>query len=118
MNGGIVIQERPCPRCSIRRAVLIGTGKIAFSFNCRLECASNASTARQNQRARDVEPATPCPFGPGELARLSMYRAAVRAGLYTEWTEREIAPAAEHGSIEPLVALANAPDARQPMFGK
>ena len=91
MNGGIVIQERPCPRCSIRRTVLIGTRKVAFCFNCRLECASSGSAVRTGR------------------ARLSMYRPAVRAGLYSEWTEHDVAPAPKHGRLEPRIARGNRP---------
>jgi len=100
MNGGIVIQERPCQRCSIRRTVLMGTGRLAFCFNCRSECASNESTV-----------------GAGS-ARLRRYRAAVRTGLYSDWTDYEIAPATEHADIQPRVARGNEPDPRQPMFGR
>jgi ribosomal protein L37AE/L43A len=35
MNGGIVIQERRCPRCGNRRTVRRGSSSRSFCFNCR-----------------------------------------------------------------------------------
>ena len=96
MNGGIVIQERRCSRCSNRRTVRMGTSNVAFCFNCRHKWAANGSTARRHEGAVVVMPAPYYTFGPGERERLNRYRAAVRAGLYTEWTEPEIAPPAEY----------------------
>ncbi len=35
MNGGMVIEERGCPRHGIRRAVRRGSSTRSFCFNCR-----------------------------------------------------------------------------------
>ena len=74
MNGGMVIQERSCPRCSIHRTVQVGTSKIAFCFNCRLQWSANGSSALRDERALAVTATVPYRFGPTELARLRMYR--------------------------------------------
>jgi hypothetical protein len=35
MNGGILIQERRCPRCGNRRTARRGCSDHAICFNCR-----------------------------------------------------------------------------------
>ena len=80
MNGA-TIQEHPCPRCAIRRTVLIA--RASFCFNCRLHWDGQWS----QRSAAAVEP-RPEPFHvftAAEVARLRIYRAAVRAGFYTDW---------------------------------
>jgi hypothetical protein len=76
MNGGIVIHEQPCPRCRIRRTVRLGLSAKAFCFNCRLQWVAGES-------------AEPYRFDALQLARLAAYRSAIRAGLYSDWTERD-----------------------------
>ena len=76
MNGA-TIQERPCPRCAIRRTVRIA--RASFCFNCRLHW-----DGQWGQRsAAPVEPRYA--FSAAEITRLKIYRAAVRAGFYTDW---------------------------------
>ena len=72
MNGGIIVQERSCPRCGIRRTVRIGTLKVAFCFNCRLGWPATESAALRDERELAVTPGVPHRFGPAVLTRLSM----------------------------------------------
>jgi hypothetical protein len=64
------IEERwPCPRCGNRRRML-WRQRTYYCFNCRFETAST-----------DWEPHR---FTDAELARLTLYRSAVLAGLYSD----------------------------------
>jgi len=74
MNGGVVIQQRPCPRCAISRTVRLGSSQTSLCFNCRTRWASNSATGYPR---RAVESA--------QLSRLEIYRAAIQAGFYTDW---------------------------------
>jgi hypothetical protein len=83
MRDGILIQERACPRCGIRRTARLayGTSGTSFCFNCRLQWPT-----REAPVSHPV--GTPSPqhvLGPDALARLAVYRAAVRAGFYSDW---------------------------------
>src|SRR5918911_431890 len=80
MRDGILIQERVCPRCAIHRTVRLGHGT-SFCFNCRLQWATREAPAPQSIGT----PSSQHALGPAELARLAVYRAAVRAGFYTDW---------------------------------
>lgn len=72
----MMIEERRCPRCSIRRTVRLGTwGSVCL--NCRLPLDAAA-------RGPIAAPATQV-FTAAELVRLEIYRNAIRAGLYTDW---------------------------------
>ena len=65
------IEPRPCPRCRNRRsASLFG---VFHCFNCSYQWTG----------AADDE--APFPFTPEELERLTAYRGAVRAGVYSDW---------------------------------
>jgi hypothetical protein len=77
MNGAI-IQEHPCPRCAIQRTVSIASA--SFCFNCRLHWgkALGASEPR-------LEPQYT--FTTAETARLTIYRAAVHAGFYSDQSD-------------------------------
>jgi len=75
MNGA-TIQERPCPRCAIRRTVRIA--RASFCFNCRLHWG------RVSGAAFEPRPEPAYVFTAAETLRLEMYRAAVRAGFYTD----------------------------------
>jgi hypothetical protein len=75
MNGA-TIQERPCPRCAIRRTVRIaGT---SFCHNCHLqwEGASGAAFLPRPEPAYF--------FTAEETARLMIYRVAAQAGYYND----------------------------------
>jgi hypothetical protein len=75
MNGA-TIQERPCPRCAIRRTVRIwGT---SFCHNCHLQW-HGASGAAFLPR-----PTPAYIFTAQETARLMMYRAAFLAGYHND----------------------------------
>lgn len=75
MNQGI-IQEHPCPRCAIRRTVRVAT--VSLCFNCGLQWGE-VSDATRGPRP---EPAYT--FTAAETARLTIYRAAIQAGFYTD----------------------------------
>jgi hypothetical protein len=75
MNGG-TIQERPCPRCAIRRTVRLAGS--SFCHNCHLHWYG-ASGAACLPRAKPADT-----FSAQETARLTIYRAAVRAGFYND----------------------------------
>ncbi|MBV9322209.1 MAG: hypothetical protein JO352_00305 [Chloroflexi bacterium] len=64
---GFVIEELPCPNCRNLRTVRFGT--TSFCFNCRTQ--------------RD-ESALSYPFSDAQLARLRVYRAAVRNHFYSD----------------------------------
>jgi hypothetical protein len=70
---GFVIEERVCPRCQILRTVRFG--RTLFCFNCRW--SSEAATVAP-------APSDSYAFSPEDLARLRVYRAAVRHGFYTD----------------------------------
>jgi hypothetical protein len=77
----MMIEETRCPRCGIRRL-----GKFPpwgkYCFNCRLRL-TDARTGLPPNTAAAVEPAYP--FTQAERLRLERYRAAIRAGLYSDW---------------------------------
>ena len=80
MRDGILIQERACPRCAIRRTARLAYGT-SFCFHCRLQWPTQAAAVLHG-----VGAPSPCQvLAPGELARLAAYRAAVRAGFYSDW---------------------------------
>ena len=81
MRDGIVIQEQACPRCAIRRTARLAYGA-SFCFNCRFQWPTHAAPLPYTTAE------VPSPlfvFAPDELARLSVYRTAVRDGFYTDW---------------------------------
>ena len=76
------VQHKRCPRCRIKRTVQMGTWGLVC-FNCRrpLEWApAEIPTVVPERRAEEL-------FTPAELERLSCYRGAILAGLYTDWPE-------------------------------
>jgi hypothetical protein len=76
----VIIQERRCPRCGNRRTAYLGTwGSICFNCGLHLDAAPPRVPSEVCP-----EPATH-PFTPAELLRLERYRAAVQAGLYSDW---------------------------------
>jgi hypothetical protein len=79
MNGA-TIQEHPCPRCANPRTVRIATA--SFCFNCHLHWGSQWGTASDATQEPRLEP--PYPFTAAEIARLTMYRAAIQAGFYSD----------------------------------
>jgi hypothetical protein len=79
MRDGIIIQERPCPRCAIRRTARLAYGT-SFCFNCRLQWPTRGAPLLHSVEV----PSQLHVFAADELARLSVYRAAVRNGFYTD----------------------------------
>jgi ribosomal protein S27AE len=76
MNG-ITIQEQPCPRCAIPRTAR--RLDRSFCYNCHLQwdIRRPASVARSDA---EVAGAISLP----DIARLAIYREAVRAGFYND----------------------------------
>jgi hypothetical protein len=88
MNGGYyVVQERSCPRCAIRRTVRLADGS-SFCFNCRHQWPTQQVAGDHTGRGLAAPSPPPEPFGLTERARLAIYRAAVRAGFYSDWPAR------------------------------
>jgi hypothetical protein len=78
-----MIQEQPCPRCATRRTVCMGHwGSICF--NCRLHWDARESSGTR-ATARAPSPPTAA-LVPADRERLEIYRAAVLAGFYSDWT--------------------------------
>lgn len=74
------VEERwPCPRCGNRRTLNWARGRY-HCFNCRHQWHASSSARLVEPDALDAAAV----FTPEELARLSIYRAAVRAGFYTD----------------------------------
>ena len=80
----MVIQQSRCPRCAIRRTVRLGA-RGAFCFNCRLQWDTERAAHQGMKAAGSTPPPLQHPFVPAELIRLERYRAAIRAGLYSDW---------------------------------
>jgi hypothetical protein len=84
MRDGIIIQEQACPQCAIRRTARLAYGT-SFCFNCRLQWPSQGAPLNY---AVGV-PSQLHVFAADELARLSVYRDAVRSGFYTDWANSD-----------------------------
>lgn len=73
----MMIEERRCPHCSIRRTVRLGTwGSVCL--NCRRPLDAARRAEQRTLPANQV-------FTAAELARLESYRDAIQAGLYSDW---------------------------------
>jgi hypothetical protein len=116
----VIIEHRPCPRCQIPNTARFSDG-VAVCFNCQAswnpqdpegtlvpprsgpqaqgapaQGAPAQGAPAQGAPAREApapakEPA-PYPFSAPELARLAVYRDAVRAGFYNEDLEQPTLP--------------------------
>ena len=87
MNG-ITIIEQPCPRCANRRIVRLGHSGMFLCFNCRRHWTV-VDGPREHAQDSVVPQAGPSTydywFNDAQVRRLHVYRAAVRAGFYTDW---------------------------------
>ena len=81
MNG-LIPQHSTCPHCGILRTVRVGLTDLSLCMNCRTRWRSSSISARPRLSA--VEHGHP--FSPEEVSRLEIYRRAVAAGFYTDWT--------------------------------
>jgi hypothetical protein len=87
------IEERwPCPRCGYQRRMLWGA-RTYVCFNCRFQTDSPDGHVQ---------------FSDAELARLTMYRAAVHAGVYSD----EVKPTANSLPISQPAGIASLGPAR------
>jgi hypothetical protein len=83
------IEERvPCPRCGFRR-VIRHARKTYVCFQCRF----GWSAGSEHPPAREMYD-----WSAAERARLSAYRYAIRAGLYTDWPAEASPPRFERRS--------------------
>jgi hypothetical protein len=81
------MQSRPCPSCQFPNTARMADG-VAVCFNCRATWDPNdpegsLKAPRQRAAAPAPEP-PPYAFTPLQLARLRVYREAVRVGFYNE----------------------------------
>jgi hypothetical protein len=85
MMNSFMIQLRSCPWCGILRTGRQMYSATSFCFNCRLlwEPPAEARQCAAVQVAANT-------FCREELARLQVYRAAVRIGFYTDWPRKPI----------------------------
>ena len=79
MNGGISIVKIACSICQNTRTIRIGYSANTFCFNCRRVCGTDVA-----------ERGTAPVLNAQELGRLQAYRAAVQAGVYTDWPDRSL----------------------------
>jgi hypothetical protein len=74
--SNFLIEQRVCPRCGIRRTLRQLRSTTAVCFNCHHQWdAFSPETEAEVANAFTAE----------EYVRLAAYRAAVRAGFYTDW---------------------------------
>ncbi len=81
MNG-ITIVEQACPICTQQRTARFGLSNTFICFNCR-----RVWSGLQTEPGSQVAAATAFEyvFTGTEARRFHVYRAAVRAGFYTDW---------------------------------
>jgi hypothetical protein len=84
MTGSYLIQEQTCPRCAIRRTVRLAAGG-CFCFNCRLQWSTRQIAGAQPVARTTTPMLAARPLTVAERARMAIYRAAVRAGFYSDW---------------------------------
>jgi len=90
MNS-IVIQQRLCPRCGIRRTAQLGRSSTSLCFNCHLKWDAAQSAGSLAARPPLAHPFSTSelqlayPVGGSELPRLKAYRAAICGGIHTDW---------------------------------
>lgn len=87
------IEFRPCPRCRNLRSVRIDrTLHLSHCFNCGCQWSDQDPLgSRQRSGVSSAErhvPSEAFPFTDAELKRLRAYRAAVRAGLFSDQVDR------------------------------
>jgi hypothetical protein len=85
MNG-YIIQHATCPACHIQRTVRRGFSATSICMNCGQQW--DATTARIGAPGpRQMPPETVLEgFVPAEISRLEVYRRAVVAGFYSDWS--------------------------------
>jgi hypothetical protein len=77
----MMIEQKRCPRCAIKRTANLGSWG-SFCFNCRARLDGRALKA-----LLPVSEPVAYEFHGAELLRLQRYRAAIQAGLYSDWPE-------------------------------
>jgi hypothetical protein len=83
MSNGYLVQERSCPRCAIRRTVRVADGS-SFCFNCRLQWRTDKLLEDHSGVVLTGSSVALEQFDLTQQARFVIYRAAVRAGFYTD----------------------------------
>jgi hypothetical protein len=108
----VIIEHRPCPRCQVPNTARFSDG-VAVCFNCQASwnpqdpegtlvpprrglqaqgAQPQGAQARQAQAPEKEQEPAPYAFSAPELARLAVYRDAVRAGFYNEGLEQPAQP--------------------------
>ena len=92
------IEHRPCPRCQVPLTVVFSAG-VAVCFNCQATWnPQNPVGTLAPARRRPQAGQAPFPFSVQALARLAVYRDAVRAGFYNEGLEEPALPAQQEAA--------------------
>src|ERR1051325_4993149 len=86
----MTIEEQRCPHFGIRRTARLGEWG-HFCFNCRRQWDGVRSVV-DPRLAQVTGPAAASPFDQHQIHRLELYRAAVRAGLYSDWAPLDPEP--------------------------
>jgi hypothetical protein len=115
MNYEINIVEQSCPHCGAARTIRVASAALSYCLICHRDW----TTAEPDQdRALEPEPVLAYPFTEAEVVRLQNYRAAVRAGLYSEVpvSERRGQYTPDHASLTAgerhVITAARWPDPR------
>jgi len=80
MRYDITIVDQACPYCRHHRTVQVANSTSAHCFNCHRAWVTSESAARTPAD----EPQSEFSFTREEQERLRIYRAAIRAGLYSD----------------------------------
>jgi len=76
-SGLTMLQQRACPSCGRLQSLNMGSGG-HFCLNCRYRWRESA--------ALEPTASTTTSFTKPELERLTIYRRAVAAGFFTDWS--------------------------------
>ena len=77
-----MIQQRPCPNCGEGQTLNMGAG-INFCMMCRFNWQFSEAVTTPEPRDAEVETTH---FSRAEWRRLEVYRRAVAAGYYSDWS--------------------------------
>ena len=90
MRVGMTIQERTCPWCLNRRTARMGDD-LSICFNCRHHWRGVSPLEWRGRAQPTNESLAIFSFGPVEVARLVVYRAAVQSGFFSDWPRQRVA---------------------------
>src|SRR6202011_286929 len=84
MRSGITIQPRACPWCHNRLTGRLARG-LSICFNCGHHWHGQSPFEISAAGVEASHTLAPYDFGPDAMARLEVYRLAVRAGYSSDW---------------------------------